>query len=120
MPSGLIGRSNGGFIALRMACEASDLVTSVVSLAGSTFDDDSSCAPATHPVNVLALHGDADARILYDGGEKRPVLYPAAKETIRRFAAAAGCDINNPAVAPNVDSRTRLIHSVINERGQLI
>ena len=100
---GLIGHSNGGFMALRMACEASDLVTSVVSLAGSTFDDDASCAPTTHPVNVLALHGDADTRILYDGGEKRLVHYPAAKETIRRFAAHAGCDINNPVVAPNID-----------------
>jgi polyhydroxybutyrate depolymerase len=100
---GLIGHSNGGFMALRMACEASDLVTSVVSLAGSTFDDDASCVPNTYPVNVLALHGDADTRILYDGGEKRLVLYPGAKESIRRFAAHAGCDINNPVVAPNLD-----------------
>lgn len=60
---GLVGHSNGGFMALRMACEASDLVTAVVSLAGSTWKEDSSCAPATFPVNVLTLHGDNDDTI---------------------------------------------------------
>jgi polyhydroxybutyrate depolymerase len=101
---GLIGHSNGGFMALRMACEASDLVTSVVSLAGSTFIDDASCAPAAHPVSVLTMHGDADATILYDGGIfKNDEPYPDAPETIRRFAAHAGCDTNNPVMAPNID-----------------
>jgi polyhydroxybutyrate depolymerase len=96
---GLIGHSNGGFMALRMACEASDLVTSVVSLAGSTFIDDASCAPTTHPVSVLAMHGDADDTVLYDGTQ----FYPGAAETIRRFAAHAGCDTSNPVMAPNID-----------------
>ena len=32
--SGCFGHSNGAFMALRMACEASDVITSVVSLAG--------------------------------------------------------------------------------------
>ena len=100
---GLIGHSNGGFMALRMACEASDLVTSVVSLAGSTFADDASCAPATNPVSVLALHGDADETILYDGGAILNEPYPGALETIDRFAALAGCDTNNPVVGTNLD-----------------
>jgi polyhydroxybutyrate depolymerase len=100
---GLIGHSNGGFMALRMACEASDLVTSVVSLAGSTFADDASCTPTTKPVSVLALHGDTDTRIRYDGGQAGPVTYPGAKETIRRFAAHAGCVSSNPEIAPSLD-----------------
>lgn len=99
---GLVGHSNGGFMALRMACEASDLVTSVVSLAGSTWADDTSCAPTTYPVSVLAMHGDEDATIPYEG---RPVLgggFPGAVETVRRFAAHAGCN-NTPVMAPNLD-----------------
>lgn len=100
---GLIGHSNGGFMALRMACEASDLVTSVVSLAGSTFAADASCTPTTRPVSVLALHGDADTRIRYEGGQAGPVTYPGAKETIKHFAAHAGCDSGNPIMAPNLD-----------------
>lgn len=100
---GLMGHSNGGFMALRMACEASDLVTSVVSLAGSTFADDASCAPTTHPVSILTMHGDADETIRYDGGEIFSNAYPSAAETIRRFAAHAGCDTSNPTMAPNID-----------------
>jgi polyhydroxybutyrate depolymerase len=100
---GLIGHSNGGFMALRMACEASDVVTSVVSLAGSTFDDDASCAPADYPVSVLTMHGDEDRTILYDGGQKVGEAYPSARETARRFAAQAQCDTNSPGSAPNLD-----------------
>ena len=100
---GLIGHSNGGFMALRMACESSDLVTAVVSLAGSTFADDANCAPATKPVSVLTMHGDLDATILYAGSQIAGVAYPGAQETARRFAAHAGCNTSNPALAPNLD-----------------
>ncbi len=100
---GLIGHSNGGFMALRMACEASDLVTSVVSLAGSTFENAESCAPATNPVSVLALHGDDDETISYDGGENSGESYPGALETIERFAGHAGCDTANPLMPTNID-----------------
>lgn len=99
---GLIGHSNGGFMSLRMACEASDIITSVVSLAGSTFADAPSCAPATNPVSVLAMHGTLDGTISYDG---RPgdLGFPSAPETAARFAATAGCDVNNPVSAPAFD-----------------
>jgi polyhydroxybutyrate depolymerase len=100
---GLIGHSNGGFMSLRMACEASDLVTSVVSLAGSTFIDDASCAPTSHPVSVLAMHGDEDKTIRYGGGETPWGPYPGAAETIERFAAHAQCNTSNPTLAPNRD-----------------
>ncbi|MEZ5503270.1 MAG: alpha/beta hydrolase-fold protein [Halioglobus sp.] len=98
---GLIGHSNGGFMALRLVCEASDLVTSVVSLAGSTFIDDANCAPATNPVSVLTMHGTADGTIFYDGGANAGQSYPGARETIARYAAHAGCDRDNPVMAPN-------------------
>lgn len=100
---GLIGHSNGGFMALRMACEASDIVTSVVSLAGSTFIDDASCTPADHPVSVLTMHGDQDMTIRYGGSEILGNEYPGAKETTRRFAGHAQCDTENPVFAPNLD-----------------
>ena len=100
---GVFGHSNGAFMALRMACEASDVITSVVSLAGSTFAEDTSCAPVTHPVSVLAIHGDLDESILYDGRENGVASYPGATETIRRFAAHAQCDSNNPLMASALD-----------------
>ena len=87
---GLIGHSNGGFMALRMACEASELVTSVVSLAGSTFADEMSCTPATRRVSVATIHGVLDDTILYNGV---PNIYPGAIETTERFAVLAGCNV---------------------------
>jgi polyhydroxybutyrate depolymerase len=99
---GLIGHSNGGFMTLRMACEASDLVTAAVSLAGSTFDDDASCAPTTFPVSVLIMHGDQDTTIPYEGSQPGRTPFPSAQETTRRFAAHAGCN-STPVMAPNLD-----------------
>ncbi len=100
---GLMGHSNGGFMALRMACEASDIVTSVVSLAGSTFADAETCQPATNPVSVLLMHGDDDATIPYSGSEG---LFPSAPETLDRFAVLAGCDTQNPITKPSLDVMT--------------
>lgn len=100
---GVIGHSNGGFMALRMACEASDVVTSAVSLAGSTFEDDASCTPASDPVSVLTMHGDQDMTIRYEGSQILGSAYPSAQETTRRFATHALCDSDNPALAPNLD-----------------
>lgn len=99
---GLVGHSNGGFLALRMACEASDLITSVVSLAGSTFEDDASCVPATNTVSVLTMHGVDDETIFYEGRVFDNTGYPGALETTRRFAAHAGCS-STPVSAGNLD-----------------
>jgi len=96
----LMGHSNGGFMSFRMACEASELITAIVSLAGSTFADSTDCQPATLPVSVLAVHGTADATILYDG---LPNAYPSAPDTVESFASAAGCDTSASSVLGNVD-----------------
>ncbi|GAB5452535.1 MAG: hypothetical protein Hals2KO_28630 [Halioglobus sp.] len=98
---GVFGHSNGGFMTLRMVCEASDLITSALSLAGSTWEDAQSCAPADNPVSVLLLHGDEDATIFYDGSDTRG--YPGAVETSERFAERVGCDIANPIRRENLD-----------------
>ena len=55
----IIGGSNGGFMAHRMACDASDLVTAIISISGATWNDPARCQP-THPVSVLQIHGTAD------------------------------------------------------------
>jgi polyhydroxybutyrate depolymerase len=96
----LIGHSNGGFMSFRMACEASELITAIVSLAGSTFADEADCTPATQPVSVLAVHGTADSTILYDGV---PDAYPSAVDTVESFAAAAGCDTGASTTLGNID-----------------
>lgn len=103
----LIGHSNGGFMSLRMACEASELISSVVSLAGSTFAEAASCAPADNPVSVLAIHGTDDATISYDGREGE-FGFPSAPITAERYASQAGCDVNNPVERTSFDLVTLL------------
>jgi polyhydroxybutyrate depolymerase len=96
----LVGHSNGGFMSYRMACEASELITAIVSLAGSTFADPADCKPATHPVSVLQAHGTADSTILYSGVADS---YPSAVDTVEHFASAARCDTSSPTVLGNID-----------------
>lgn len=103
----LIGHSNGGFMSFRMVCEASELITAIVSLAGSTFDDPADCQPATVPVSVLAVHGTADDTIEYEGGTLDigggSFGFPGAIETIERVASAGGCDTDSPTDEGSVD-----------------
>jgi polyhydroxybutyrate depolymerase len=63
----LIGHSNGGFMAYRMACQSADLIAGIASLAGLTFLYPSNCAPS-QPVNILHIHGTADDIVPYAGG----------------------------------------------------
>jgi polyhydroxybutyrate depolymerase len=100
----LMGHSNGGFMSFRMACEASEHITAIVSLAGSTFDDPADCSPATVPLSVLAVHGTADDTIEYEGGVSSfGGAFPGAIETVERFAARAGCDTNSPTDEGSAD-----------------
>ncbi len=86
----VIGHSNGGFMALRLACDASDVVTAVVSLAGAGFSDPARCASG-QPVSVLAIHGNADDTVLYEGGSTETGVYPSAHRTVAQLAARNGC-----------------------------
>jgi polyhydroxybutyrate depolymerase len=88
------GHSNGGFMAHRMACDAADVVTGVVSFAGATWKDPNRCHPAA-PVSVLEMQGDADRIELYGGGPGSGVPgdgpYPGAVETAEDWAILDGC-----------------------------
>lgn len=85
-----IGHSNGGFMSYRMACDASDLVAAVVSLAGATWADPEKCSPES-AVSVLQIHGTADETILYDGGDILGSAYPSAADTVRQWAGLNSC-----------------------------
>src|SRR5205085_1985187 len=62
----VVGHSNGGFMAYRMACDHSDTVAAIVSVAGAMYDDARKCR-AAHPVSVLQVHGPPDNVIPYQG-----------------------------------------------------
>jgi polyhydroxybutyrate depolymerase len=87
------GHSNGGFLALRIACDLAPRLAAAVSVAGAAWEDPSRCRP-TEPVSVLQLHGDADTVVRYGGGllfDLPGRKYPGATATVATFASADGC-----------------------------
>ncbi len=97
----VMGYSNGGFMANRLACERSDLFSAIVDIAGASWIDPGLCAASDPgPVSVLQIHGTEDETILYNGEEPQPPNaedpdgssgYSSVSEDARRWAAAAGC-----------------------------
>jgi polyhydroxybutyrate depolymerase len=97
----VFGHSNGGFMAYRLACDASPIVTAVAGLAGSLRSDPKSCKPE-RPVSVLAIHGTDDRVVSYRGGQfsKGGATYPSAEKTIARWAELNGCQPEAASSAP--------------------
>ncbi len=86
-----MGHSNGGFMSYRMACDHADTVAAIISLAGASFADGTSCNPS-EPVHVLQLHGTMDETIAYEGGTIGANAYPSAADSVAYWAGVAGCD----------------------------
>jgi polyhydroxybutyrate depolymerase len=90
----VIGHSNGGFMAYRLACERADLIAAVVSVGGATFVDPTACRPS-RLVSVLQVHGDQDTLVAVDGG-KLPFgdghAYPGVEQTLRAWAGYYVCE----------------------------
>jgi polyhydroxybutyrate depolymerase len=86
----LVGHSNGGFMAYRMACDHADEIAALVSLEAATYADPRKCAPSA-PVATLEIHGTADDTIKYDGGKILGHRYPGAVATTKMWAKYDGC-----------------------------
>ena len=91
----VLGHSNGGFMAYRLACDHADLVAGVVSFEGAATDDPSACDPS-EPVTAVEIHGTGDTVIRYDGGrnsgnDPNAPAYPSAEETVRMWARLNEC-----------------------------
>ena len=101
----VIGHSNGGFMSYRMACERSDLVAAIVSLAGATYADPADCKPR-EPVSVAQVHGTVDEVIHFSGGV--PLTdgtgpYPGAEATAATWAKYDGCGAEPSTLGAKVD-----------------
>ena len=82
----VVGHSNGGYMAYRVACELGSRVAAVVSLAGATWLDSARC-PSGARVHILQIHGDADPTVIYAGDPS----YPGAVQTVTTWAQRNGC-----------------------------
>jgi len=93
----LVGHSNGGFMSYHIAQRYPDTVAAIASLAGAEAGD---ARPAPdHPVHVLQIHGTEDGTIAYSGDEIQGNTYPGAVETVERWAAYNGCQVEGAEVA---------------------
>lgn len=103
----VVGHSNGGFMSYRMACDHSDQIAAIASLAGAMFSDVAKCAAAS-PVSVLEIHGTADTDVVYEGAESDGRAYPGAKATVATWATLDGCNGAADTSASPLDLDTRL------------
>lgn len=77
----VVGHSNGGFMANRLACDRADLFAAVVSWAGANYADPSRCKPSG-PIGFLQIHGTKDAEVPFDA---------VAAQTTATWADKNGC-----------------------------
>jgi polyhydroxybutyrate depolymerase len=107
----ILGHSNGGFMAHRLACDEADKIAAIVSLAGGTYKNQKKCA-ASAPISVLQVHGDADDTISYTGGPPLGVAQlppaPGAVETMADWAVKNRCGATPDTSAPAIDLATDL------------
>src|SRR5450631_4441330 len=90
----LIGYSNGGFMAQRLAYDVRDRIAGVVSVAGAAPAADVPCAQNS-PLAFLEIHGDADPIVHYAGGtvfDRADVsAHTSAPETANYWAQHLSC-----------------------------
>ncbi|MFN7132630.1 MAG: alpha/beta hydrolase family esterase, partial [Myxococcales bacterium] len=107
----IVGHSNGGFMAHRLACELSDRIAGIVSLAGAAWKDPTRCGDGAG-VAVLQVHGDADLVIAYDGGRPSgsPSLppHPSARDSVAQWATRNGCAAALTPVSDRLDLDTNV------------
>lgn len=87
----VVGYSNGGFMAHRLACEVEG-ISGILSVAGPSPMDVATCKHAA--ARVLHVHGDADPIVRFEGGglfgnERK---HASAEYSVLGWAKRRGCD----------------------------
>jgi polyhydroxybutyrate depolymerase len=109
----VIGYSNGGFMAQRLACDVGDRIAGVISIAGAAPAADVACTQST-ALSILEIHGDADPVVHYAGGtvfDRTDVTaHSSAPDTARYWAEHLSCsgqlhDVNALDLEPHLEGR---------------
>ena len=87
----LIGHSNGGFMSHRMACDAGNILHTIINFAGATYGDFSDCDLTGYP-NIVNVHGTSDGTIDYNGGQIWGETYASSPDGAVYWADRSGCD----------------------------
>lgn len=102
----LLGHSNGGFMAYKMACARADVVTNIAVLAGAAASDPTTCTPS-RAVEVLHVHGTADTEVPYDVAQ--PSVEQWATHDGCGSAMTAGSDLDLDTTIPGAETTTSTI-----------
>ena len=82
------GMSNGGFMSHRLACELSDRITAIASVAGGVFNEQlDNCSPS-RAVPVMQIHGTNDNIVEFDG---IPLYAPSIPDLIGHWVDHNNC-----------------------------
>jgi polyhydroxybutyrate depolymerase len=87
----VVGYSNGGFMAHRLACDRAG-IDGILSVAGPSPTSVTSCDHA--PRRVLHVHGDADDVVAFEGGHvfQTAASHASAEASVLGWAKRSGCD----------------------------
>jgi len=82
------GMSNGGYMSHRLACELSDRITAIASVAGGVFNEQlDNCSPS-RAVPVMQIHGTNDGVVDYNG---IPLFAPSIPELVGHWVDHNNC-----------------------------
>ena len=121
----VIGYSNGGFMAQRLACDMGNRIAGVISVAGASPSPDVPC-PQSSPLAVLEIHGDADPIVHYAGGtvfDRTDVeTHASALDTAKFWAQHLSCGsvartVSNIDLEPHVAERETQVQRYDDCRG---
>lgn len=103
-----VGMSNGGGMALELACQAPDLVAGVSAVSAAFYEGlDEGCHQA--PVATQIIHGTEDELLHYDGGVLHDVPYLGVREMMQHQMMQNDCS-EEPAETTAVgDNAARLV-----------
>ena len=100
------GLSNGGGMALLLACELSDRIAAVASVAGAPLE--AGCKGDTKPVPTISFHGFDDAIVPYAGSAPSGGPFLPVVDVMAARAAINGCtgEPTVDAVTPTAERNT--------------
>lgn len=84
----LVGHSNGGFMANKLACDIPDRIAGIAAIAGGVFGEGSGCVD---PMRVLFIQGTDDGTVPYEGGVFLGGRVLGAQDTIDLWLGAGEC-----------------------------
>lgn len=96
----IIGHSNGGFMANRLACDHADRIAAIVNMAGGSFTTASACKPAA-PISVLEIWGTSDETFKGNHILGKPI--PGAAKTFNTWALINKCSKDSQVVPQKLD-----------------